>query len=318
MAVASVAGAAATTIPALLASRVVEGVGFIAMAVAIPPLLATVATTPADRRLALGLWSSYIPMGSAIVLVAAPFVFSAGGWRSLWLVAGAGAATAAVAIAFRIPASIEPPPSRNESWWSGARAVAAAGPPLVAGVAFGAYAASYFILVGFLPAMLVASGRSIATAALLTTLVVVANGLGNISGGIASRRFDRLGVLAAGATLLGAGGALEYLTGLPLPMRVAAAAVAAYAGGLIPGTITAALPQLAPEPRLIATTQGLVLQCSNVGQLVGPVVVAALGAARGGLPGSIVMLALAATGIAAAVTLRDGTGPSAFRTDGPA
>lgn len=308
MALASAAGATVTSIPALLATRVVEGVGFIAMAVSIPPLLASVATTPADRRLALGLWSSYIPMGSAIVLLAAPLVIAFGGWRTLWLDAAGGAALAAVAIALGVHRASEPA-AIHEPFWTGARTVIAARAPLIAGIAFGAYAASYFIVVGFLPAMLVASGRGVGAAALLTFIVVVANGLGNISGGIASRRFARRPVLVAGAAILGSGGALEYLTGLPLWLRVGAGAIAAYAGGLIPGTLTAALPQLSPAPRLIATTQGVVLQCSNVGQLVGPVAVAALGAARGGLPGSMVLLTLAAIGIAAAFSLK--AGPSA-------
>jgi predicted MFS family arabinose efflux permease len=303
MAFASAAGATVTNIPALLATRVVEGVGFIAMAVSIPPLLASVATTPADRRLALGLWSSYIPMGSAIVLLAAPLVIAFGGWRTLWLGAAGAAALAACAIAASVRGANEPAAIR-EPFWAGARTVIAAGAPLVAGIAFGAYAASYFILVGFLPTILVASGRGVGVAALLTLIVVVANGLGNISGGIASRRFARVPVLVVGAGILGAGGALEYLTGLPLWLRVGAASIAAYAGGLIPGTLTAALPQLSPAPRLIATTQGVVLQCSNIGQLVGPVAVAALGAARGGPPGSVVMLVLAAIGIAAALSLR--------------
>ncbi len=312
MALASACGAFATSIPALLATRVVEGVGFIAMAVSIAPLLASVATTPADRRLALGLWSSYIPMGSAIVLLAAPLVIAGGGWRTLWLDAAAAAALAALAIVLGVRGANEPAPQAREPFWTAARTVVVAGAPLVAGIGFGAYAASYFIVVGFLPTMLVASGRGVGAAALLTVIVVVANGLGNISGGIASRRFARAPVLIAGAAIMGVGGALEYLTALPVWLRVAAAAIAAYAGGLIPGTLTAALPQLSPAPRLIATTQGVVLQCSNIGQLIGPVTVAALGAVRGGPAGSLVLLALAAIGIAAALVLREhGGGPSA-------
>ncbi len=304
LALASAAGAAATSIPFLLVTRVVEGLGFITTAIAIPALLAAIAANPADRRLALALCSAYIPLGSALVLLAAPLVFAFGGWRVLWLVSAAAAGVAAVAIGLRVRDGGVPAPS-DEPLGAGARAVLAARAPAIAGIAFGTYAGSYFILVGFLPAILVASGRSVAAAALLTTLVVTANGLGNIAGALVSGRFPRRAVLVAGASILGLGGALEYVTSVPAELRVGAGAVGAFAGGLVPGTLMAAVPQLSPAPRLIATTQGLVLQLSNVGQLLGPVIVASLGAARGGLAGSAVLLAMAATGIVAALSLRN-------------
>lgn len=301
-AAAGAVGAASNSVAMLLVTRVVEGVGFTATAVAVPSLIAAIVRKPADQRLALGLWSSYIAMGSAILLLIAPLVFAAGGWRLMWLVAAAGAALAAVAVAWRIPDVGQPLRARPEPFATSVRVVVASGYPMVAGIAFGAYVASYYVVVGFLPTILVAAGRSVADAALLSAIATAANGFGNIVGAVASRRFLRLHVMLVGAIVLGIGGALEYLA-IPVPLRIAAATIGAFVGGLIPGTITAGIPQLSPTPALIATTQGLVMQFSTIGQLVGPVLVAGLGGERGGPVGSLVMLGLAAVGIVTAFWL---------------
>ena len=307
IAVAGGFGAFSENVGTLLVTRVIEGFGFMSVAVAVPALIAA-AATEADRRIALGVWASYLPVGSAIVLLASPLILGDGGWRLLWTVTALAAALAGVAVALRI----QPQPrvmvslSNHErtAFASDVRAVLAARYPLIAGTAFGAYAASYFILVGFLPTILVAGGRAIGSAALLTAVVVLANGCGNVCGGVASRRFPRALIILGGALALGAGAALVYLPGIPLVPQLVAATLASFIGGLIPGAITAAVPQLAPEPRLIATTQGLVVQCAAIGQLAGPVAVAALGAAHGGVAGSAVLLILAALGAAMALLLR--------------
>lgn len=302
IAVAGGFGAFSENVGTLLVTRVIEGFGFMSVAVAVPALIAA-ATTEADRRIALGIWASYLPVGSAIVLLASPLILGSGGWRLLWTVTALAAALAGVAVALRIQPAAAATRERT-AFASDVRAVLAARYPLIAGTAFGAYAASYFILVGFLPTILVAGGRAIGSAALLTAVVVLANGCGNVCGGVASRRFSRALIILAGALALGAGAALVYLPGIPIVPQLVAATIASFVGGLIPGAITAAVPQLAPEPRLIATTQGLVVQCAAIGQLAGPVAVAALGAAHGGLAGSAVLLVLAALGAAMALLLR--------------
>jgi MFS family permease len=309
IAVAGGFGAFSENVGTLLVTRVVEGFGFMSVAVAVPALIAA-AATEADRRIALGFWASYLPVGSAIVLLASPLILGAGGWRLLWTVTSLAAALAGCVLALRIPPEVtvrlpkNAPKVPRAPFVSDVRAVLAARYPLIAGTAFGAYAASYFILVGFLPTILVAAGRAIGSAAVLTAVVVLANGCGNVCGGVASRRFPRALIILAGALALGAGAALVYVPGIPLVPQLIAATLASFVGGLIPGAVTAAVPQLAPEPRLIATTQGLVVQCAAIGQLTGPVVVAALGAAHGGTAGSAVLLILAALGAAMALLLR--------------
>ena len=47
-------------------------------------------------------------------------------------------------------------------------------------------------------------------------------------------------------------------------------------GGLIPATLLGSAPLLAPRPALAAASVGLVMQGSNLGQVIGPVTVGAV------------------------------------------
>ena len=69
---------------ALLLSRFAEGAGMVSVAVSAPALLSA-ASSPHDRRFALGIWSGYLPAGVGIVMLLAPLVMPFGGWRGLWL-----------------------------------------------------------------------------------------------------------------------------------------------------------------------------------------------------------------------------------------
>jgi MFS family permease len=81
----------------LLLSRFLEGAGLIAVAVSAPALL-TSAAAPADRRFALGIWSSYLPAGVGLIMLLAPLTLPLGGWRALWWLALAALAMSALAV----------------------------------------------------------------------------------------------------------------------------------------------------------------------------------------------------------------------------
>ena len=169
---------------------------------------------------------------------------------------------------------------------------------------FAAYAGSYFAITGFLPTIIMATGTGVATAGPLSAAIAVLNGCGNVLAGVAARHFSRFAILVTGFVLVAAGGAIFYLTGIPLPVRLVAVAAGMCAAGMIPGTITGSIITLSPSPQLIGTTQGLVQQLSSVGQLIGPPLIAAVGAERGGPAGAFVLGGLATIGIIAASALR--------------
>jgi hypothetical protein len=79
-------------------------------------------------------------------------------------------------------------------------------------------------------------------------------------------------------------------------------------GGLIPATLISSAPLLAPSAALAPVVIGLVMQGSNLGQVIGPVAVAgAIGVYGWAAAAGIVLIAaLIATVAASVVSLNDG------------
>jgi hypothetical protein len=76
-------------------------------------------------------------------------------------------------------------------------------------------------------------------------------------------------------------------------------------GGLVPASAYAALPTMAPTPAAVAAGNGVLVQASNFGSLVGPPAVGALAAATGTWGFSPAVLSTcAAIGLVAAVGVR--------------
>ncbi|MFZ9416764.1 MAG: MFS transporter, partial [Alphaproteobacteria bacterium] len=98
LAVAGAAGAMARGPGGLLAARFAEGLGFMAVVVAVPALVRAFAR-PRDLGLALGFWSTYMPAGMAGMLALAPLALAPWGWRGLWLANAVAAACFALALA---------------------------------------------------------------------------------------------------------------------------------------------------------------------------------------------------------------------------
>lgn len=76
-------GALSQDVVLLFASRIVEGLGFVGVVVAAPALMREVAP-PARLKLTLGLWSSYMALGMTTMLLLAPQLMGALGWRGGW------------------------------------------------------------------------------------------------------------------------------------------------------------------------------------------------------------------------------------------
>ncbi len=76
-------GAVSTGTMALLATRLMEGVGLNLMAIVAPTVIAAYFTGE-KQSTAVGIWSVWYPLGSTIAFAAAPFIASQWGWRSVW------------------------------------------------------------------------------------------------------------------------------------------------------------------------------------------------------------------------------------------
>ena len=283
----------------LLASRFLEGIGFVLFTVGAAPLLAA-ATLPRDRATAFSLWSSYMPAGGTLALVFAPAALAAFGWRGLWIgLAGYTAACAALLVRY-VPAA--PFGGRTASLRLLTDSLAQPG-ALALCVAFICYVGQWSSVMTWLPTFAVDErGASAGTAALVTAAFVAINIPGNQLGGLLLKRgVPRAAVLFGGAAAMGAGAIGLLAFPAPDGLRLAAALAFSFLGGVIPAAVFSGTTVHAKSPEHIGTMNGMLMQASHLSQFVLPIVFAWLASRAGGWSGSLgTMLALAATGAVAA------------------
>ena len=251
----------------LLAMRVVEGIGYVGIAVAAITMMIRITTGP-RRNLALTLWSSFIPMSFAVPLLAASALAAPGHWR--WAFLGHAlllGALVLIAVAHLPGRRTLSAPSRT----AGLAAVLRSPAPYLLGLAFASAAFVQTGVVSTLPHLLAGKYHvSIGMASSAGTAGMALNALGALMvGPMLNRGIRPLTVVLTGVALtIGAGLAL----GLALPGFAFAAAVSCaffFGAGVIVG-LWALLPSTAPNRQSIGATSGLVTQVTLWGVLFGP------------------------------------------------
>jgi MFS family permease len=302
--IASGLGAFAGSVDALLVGRFFEGLGFIAVVVAIPTLLLRVAR-PADQRLAMTLWTVYMPAGAGSMMLIAAVVLPGTSWRIAWLVAAAASALMLTALLLlALPRhELDAFPVKRKPVLHEMAEVASTGGPLAIALCFGAYSCCWYTVIGFLPTLQVDHlGFSTSTAAIVTAAVTIVNVAGNLAAGWLMRHGLPRVVLIVGATtsmaLCAAG---IFVDGVPDLLRLVLAGVYSAVIGVVPAALFTALPVHTPRPELVGASTGLLMQGSNIGGLLGPPITGALVVA-GGWPAAA-WLTSVALGIAAAAGL---------------
>lgn len=252
----------------LLASRGVEGLGFVLITVAGPTVLARLVQA-ADRSRAMALWSCFMPTGIALAMLTGPWF---GGWRSLWVAAALASGLIAVLVLWAVPrapgahATAASPPARIAEVWRG--------PALALATTFLLYSLMFFALFSFLPVLLqqrMQVGPS--AVGLLAALASAANIAGNLAAGALLPRVGRtvLGTAAAAAMALCALGI--FVPVLPPWAAFALCLVFSAMGGLVPSSLLSSVPQVTTTPAHAALAVGLLMQGSNLGQALGPLLV---------------------------------------------
>ncbi|MFO0986707.1 MAG: MFS transporter [Alphaproteobacteria bacterium] len=307
VAAASFAGGFATGALGLLATRFCEGFGLMAVFVAAPAIILR-AAAPRDQRLAFGIWSGYMPAGTSFMILVTPLVIGAVGWRGLWWLNTALLAGFA-ALFWVATRRIADPRAATAGRMARLRgdvgAVLRARGPWLLALTFATYTANYLCVASFLPTLLIAGGFSQLLAGTLVALVVAANVAGNLfSGWLLQKGASRGLLIAIAAASMGALSLVVYATGLGAGAKLAAAFAYSFVGGLLPAAVMGGAPVHAPSPAQIGTTNGLILQWGNFGQLVAPPIFAALATAGGWSTAAWFTLALGAAGAALGLAIR--------------
>jgi MFS family permease len=300
----SLAGAMATSGGVLIATRVIEGCGFLAAVLALPRLLRAV-TAPKDRDTVLAVWGAYMPIGSLIMMLAGPqlMVF---GWQSLWIVNGAIALLYALLVAF-LPVQEETPAENpGRALIPNIRQSLGIPGPILLALAFGIYTFQYSAIAGLLPTLLVdRMGLSVSAAGAISAVTVAANAIGNIFAGALLRFGAALWAIAAfGYCFVGVAGFGIFSEALPVAVIAILASASLAVTGLIPASIFAAAPRFAHSSALLAIVLGLINQASNLGNLFGPAAIASVVQNFGWSRAPFLFLFVTLSGLTVALLLR--------------
>jgi len=275
LAAASMLGAWLDSSLLVLLFRAAEGCGVLMVAMPIPALIRRLVPPERLSRI-MGLWGSYMPLGTVIILLAGSWILSMGTWQLLWSLLSVLTLCCLLLTARLVPPDPATDPGQpRDSLGQLARTTLGSANVWLVALIFGVYAGQWMAVIGFLPTIYAAQGISGTTAGLLTAIVAGANAIGNLSAG----RLLHRGV--AGWQLLITGLATMILcayaafgAGLPAPAQFVAVLVFSMVGGLVPATLFVLGLTLAPTPQTASTTIGWMQQCSSLGQFAGPPFVA--------------------------------------------
>ncbi|MEQ8709246.1 MAG: MFS transporter [Rhodospirillales bacterium] len=288
----------------LLFSRLVESLGFLAIIVSAPPLLQRVIAR-ADLGRVMGFWGCYMPGGMVIALVAAPTLAGLVGWRGLWAVLAGVTLLWGLLVLWRMPA--DPSDARARPNWS--LVISAFWRPRswLLPVIFCVYNIQWMSVMGWLPSVLEDGfGQTGQAAALLTAVPIAVNACVNlVAGRLMHGGVPRWGLIMFASLVMAGSATGIFNSGLAPEIRFALVVLFGGIGGLIPASLFAMAPRVVAEPAQLGVINGLLIQGSNLGHVIGPPMAAAVATAYGGWNASIwLMLAAAAAAILLAAILR--------------
>lgn len=280
MALGSLGGSVSARASELLATRVTEGLGCLLMMIAGPAVLAEIL----DRRrlrLVLGILPAATPAGIALMLVAGPAISSHTGWRGVWILTAVAAALAfaGLALATREAHAIRTQPptiriSRRLRTGSRARRLNL----LCLATISVCYSGQFIGVLGLLPTLLLARVHlSIVVAGFLTAAAFIANSIvSTIAGLLQHRGVPGWQLIVGGGLAMAPCLWLVYDPNVPLAVAVGAVWTFAGCGGFIASAVMNGAARHVSDQGHVVSNVALFTQAINIGQLIGPLVVAAV------------------------------------------
>lgn len=296
-------GALASSAGNLLATRVLEGVGFLTLIVAGPALVTSTAPAPIRGR-AMALWATFMPAGMTIVMLAAPLLTLIT-WRGFWLLNALLLLAYAFLTAWCLPSPAKLADAPRNTRQDIAEALVAPGPWILAGL-FAAFSAVFFAVFGLLPSYLSARlGIASDVASMLSAIAVAASAAGNlVCGQLLAHRFHPGRLLLASFATIALCSVGIFSGSIPDEGAYALSVLFSFASGIVPVVIFDSAPHRAPRSDLVGATIGFAMQGNNVGIVLGPAVAGALVASFGWGMVSVTVVAISVAAAPLALALR--------------
>ncbi|WP_036665384.1 CynX/NimT family MFS transporter [Paludibacterium yongneupense] len=264
----------------LLASRVIEGIGFLLVSVSMPSMISAISSDQ-DKRLALSLWALNLPLGAAVGMLLTPWLATLGGWRLAWLVFMAIQLLALLLLrscreVFDRAGGLSAP-AGGHGFWNGL-GVLRQSAVWRHGLAFMLYTLMLWATLVWLPTMLQArSGLTGSRIALLSAMAVVVNIPGNLAGAwLLHRNIGREALVCSTLGLMALCGLLAFWPGVATDAACLLCIALSLLGGALPPAVLSSAHGLSQGPVQLAILQGYFMLLANLGQLLGPLLLAAL------------------------------------------
>jgi predicted MFS family arabinose efflux permease len=302
-------GALAASAGALLTSRVLEGVGFGLIGV-VGPAAITLWFPSEKRGIPMGIWATWVPVGSVVMLNLAPALATAAGWRAVWW-AGSGIALIALllyGLFMRAPAPSDD--RRDEQLHRAGGTSSTFGAALgnrsiwLLGLEFACFNIVLIGLMTFFPTFLIeVRGYTLAAAAFITslaTLITLASA--PLSGWLSDRIGSRRLLLAVPFFIFAAMMVFPFqATGWTLYAFVVLLGIFA---GATPTATFAAAPEVMASPHLAGIGLGVVSLGMNLGIGLGPLLFGTLVERMGWVSAGYWLIPVSLIGFAASWLVR--------------
>ena len=274
MAASSFIGSFSTNGNILLATRITEGFGFVALTVSAPKVIAA-ATDLNVRNFALGIWATYMPVGMAISMLIATVLLESMGWRDLWVLHSIIILSYVLIFVLGTSAKRWQSTSLEQVTYSRTgmfKTLTRPGPWLF-GVCFILFSIEWLAFMAWLPTILLETREhSLTLSALHSAFIVFITALGAGVGALLMHYKVKRAVLISMAYLImGLTAALIFAPLPPASLKYPYLAVAfALAAGLLPAACFAGAAAHAPSQAHIAMSSGFVAQGAAIGSVLGP------------------------------------------------
>ena len=262
-----------SSVSILLLMRLLEGLGWIMAVVALPVIMSSLSSAK-DRPVVLGLWGSFMSVGTGSMLLLAPMLQEIGGWRLAWAMSGVLSLLGTIAAIFVFN-------QQRANLVDKARAPAVSvikqdlyqRETIAAVLCFMCYSFQYVAFTAFLPTLLIReSGMPLSSASYWVALIIFANGIGNVSAGwLINFDLKRSHVLI-GASLLSGFFAMLAFAIQDAAGSIVFALLTTSISGVIPGTLFSTAGLLASSAAATGVVIGFMLSGAGIGQTAGPLV----------------------------------------------
>lgn len=313
MSLGSLLGAFALSAAMVFVSRAFEGIGFLFCVVLGPALLRDRFEPPHVFR-ALTAWAMFQGLAAFIGFTAGTFVVPEFGWRPMWV--GAAVVTLALipCVLALVPRDEEVGSAKGSGTWRLVRVTISRPGPWLAGAIFACYSIQWMAVVGFLPRIYEQYGIQQPAAGMMSAVVGGVNILGALGAGLLVGRgvtVKRLVIVSFAAMALTSIGLFAVPwdhTAFPALASLVLAIAFSAIGGAVPALLTRMIGELAQPDGSSAVVMGLMQQIFNMGNFLGPFLIAWFAVRTGGWESSWILTAgFSSLGILGTIWLLKGT-----------